>query len=51
MLGNAPAHKLFDCIAVGRNGQADSPARQFADYVVELDRSCVPEGVTVEEMI
>ena len=50
-LGNAPAHKLFDCVSVGRNGQADGPARQFTDYVVELDRSGVPEGVTVEEMI
>jgi CRISPR-associated protein Csd2 len=49
-LGNAPAHKLFERVSIDRapskNGD-DSPARRFADYVVTVDESNLPEGITV----
>lgn len=48
-LGNAPAHVLFDLVSVARNGQADSPARQIADYAIECAKANVPEGVTLIE--
>lgn len=50
-LGNAPAHKLFDLISVARNGQADTPARQFADYTIECNKKAVPNGVTLTEKL
>ena len=50
-LGNAPAHKLFDLVSIRRSTDADIPARGFSDYVVEIDRNSVPQGVTIEEKI
>ncbi|QQR68918.1 MAG: type I-C CRISPR-associated protein Cas7/Csd2 [Alphaproteobacteria bacterium] len=62
-LGNAPAHTLFDRVHVGRNvGGAlraigDSgldhqpPARSYGDYKVEIDKTNMPEGVTIIERI
>lgn len=51
-LGNAPAHSLFDRVRVTRrNDDRESPARNFADYVVEIDRQAVPPGVTIEERV
>lgn len=51
-MGNAPAHKLFESVAVERvNGEKDSPARSFSDYRVTVDRGSIPEGVTVEEIL
>ncbi|MES1939671.1 CRISPR-associated Csh2 family protein [Salinisphaera sp. T5B8] len=51
-LGNAPAHTLFDRVHVGRvEGEANTPARHYADYTVTIDRDNLPEGVTVEEML
>jgi CRISPR-associated protein Csd2 len=46
-LGNAPAHKLFDAVCVKRADES-SPARCYADYTVEIDRTAIPDGVTVE---
>lgn len=49
-LGNAPAHKLFERISIDRapsNNGDDSPARRFADYVVTVDESNLPDGITV----
>lgn len=43
-LGNAPAHRLFDCIKVARK-DPDSPARSFDDYEVTVDRTSIPDGV------
>lgn len=43
-LGNAPAHRLFDCIKVVRKDPA-SPARNFNDYEVTVDRTSIPDGV------
>ena len=54
-LGNAPAHRLFERIAVKRvfdgaeyaiGGRPDTPpARAFSDYVVHLDDAHLPTGV------
>lgn len=62
-LGNAPAHSLFDRVRVGRSvdgvfRDADDPAidnlppaRKFADYMVEIDRTNWPDGVELIERI
>lgn len=41
--GNAPAHKLFDCVRITGRGAAP---RSFDDYHVEVDTN-LPEGVTL----
>ena len=51
MLGNAPAHKLFDLVKVSRGDNDSKPGRAFSDYQVTIDRSNVPDGVTLEEKI
>ncbi|MDF3856371.1 type I-C CRISPR-associated protein Cas7/Csd2 [Paracoccus pantotrophus] len=62
-LGNAPAHKLFDLIQIGRNVDGEfralddrglgnlPPARKFADYTVRIDRERLPEGVEILELL
>lgn len=61
-LGNAPAHALFDRIRVGRNvdgefREIDSrldnlpPARAFSDYLIEIDRKELPDGVEIVEWV
>lgn len=51
-MGNAPAHRLFDSVTVTRvEGEADTPARHFQDYVVAIDRETIPDGVSVEERL
>jgi CRISPR-associated protein Csd2 len=61
-LGNAPAHKLFDLVHVGRNVDGElrepgdarldnlPPARRYADYLVQIDRR-LPEGVEIDERL
>jgi CRISPR-associated protein Csd2 len=49
MLGNAPAHRLFDRIKITRNDFA-SPPRAYSDYTVAIDRDAIPAGVTIHEM-
>jgi CRISPR-associated protein Csd2 len=51
MLGNAPAHKLFDLVKVKRSTDISKPARAFSDYDVQIDRDNVPQGVTLEGKI
>ena len=51
MLGNAPAHKLFDLVTVKRSTDITKPARAFLDYDVQIDRDNVPNGVTLEDKI
>ncbi|MBF0477037.1 MAG: type I-C CRISPR-associated protein Cas7/Csd2 [Deltaproteobacteria bacterium] len=51
MLGNAPAHKLFDLVQVGRSTDDSRPPRAFSDYQVIIDQTGVPAGVTLEEKI
>lgn len=45
-LGNAPAHRLFERIAITRNDDVQAP-RAFADYAVAVDGAPLPEGVTL----
>lgn len=58
-LGNAPAHRLFDLVKVGRNDGGTfrdiddpgignmAPARKFGDYIVQLDEAGLPSGVNI----
>ncbi|VAW17057.1 CRISPR-associated protein, Csd2/Csh2 family [hydrothermal vent metagenome] len=50
VLGNAPAHVLFDKIQVKHKEGLEGPARSFTDYVVNIDTN-MPEGVEVEEKV
>jgi CRISPR-associated protein Csd2 len=50
-LGNAPAHRLFERVKVGRSSGLEGPARGYADYSVEVDVHDIPSGVAVEERI
>lgn len=51
-MGNAPAHKLFELVKVVRtNGEADTPARSFADYQVSIDQDGLPAGITVQNVL
>lgn len=50
-MGNAPAHSLFERVAVTRNGDGDSPARSFTDYSVQIDRDGLPDGVEIIEVL
>lgn len=49
-LGNAPAHKLFDLVTVSRKDEP-RPARSFSDYQVHIDKTNVPQGVTMIEKV
>lgn len=49
-LGNAPAHKLFDLISVSKN-EINKPARSYSDYTVEVNKSKVPQGVSLIEKL
>ncbi|WP_066092338.1 type I-C CRISPR-associated protein Cas7/Csd2 [Xanthomonas massiliensis] len=49
-MGNAPAHVLFDKVKVVRKDGQDTPARSFADYVIEIDRDTLPAGVSLTEL-
>lgn len=45
-LGNAPAHELFDRVSVKRL-DPEKAARRFEDYVVSVDDSALPAGVSI----
>ena len=47
-LGNAPAYKLFNAVAVTRNNPA-IPARSYSDYTVTVSDD-LPVGVTCERL-
>lgn len=49
-LGNTPAHELFSRVKVTRK-EGQTPARDFSDYVVTIDRTNQPSGVELIEMI
>lgn len=51
VMGNAPAHKLFDAVRVERvdTSAERPPARSFSDYRVTTGD--MPQGVTVEERL
>jgi CRISPR-associated protein Csd2 len=46
-LGNAPAHVLFDRVSAKLADDSKVP-REFTDYVVALDSSDLPDGVSCE---
>lgn len=48
-IGNAPARKLFDLIHVEKT--TDSPARNFSDYKVTVEREKLPKGVELTSLI
>lgn len=48
-LGNAPAHKLFEAIAVERIDPT-KPARSFSDYKISIDKDIIPKEIDVIEM-
>jgi CRISPR-associated protein Csd2 len=48
-LGNAPAHKLFERVALKRKDE-NKPARSFADYALTIDKTALPSGVSIIEM-
>ena len=50
MLGNAPAHKLFERVTAQRKGSVDV-ARAFSDYDVVVDQAGLPAGVEVLELL
>ena len=61
-LGNAPAHRLFERVRIGRrvdgafreiDARLDNlpPARRFSDYSIEIDRDDLPSGVEILEMV
>ena len=45
-LGNAQAAELFERVKVARKDPA-APARAYTDYVVDVDETGLPEGVTI----
>jgi CRISPR-associated protein Csd2 len=49
-LGNAPAHKLFELVKVGKKPEANPP-RSFGDYEVTVDKAGVPQGVELIERL
>lgn len=49
-VGDAPAHTLFDLVQVRRQAGVDA-ARRFSDYVVAVEESRLPEGVTLSRLV
>lgn len=49
-LGNAPAHKLFERVTAKRKAGVEV-ARAFSDYDVVVDKSGLPAGVEVLELL
>ncbi len=47
--GCAPAHSLFDSIAVTR-ATGDDPPRRFADYAVSVNDAALPPGVRLSNL-
>ena len=49
VLGNAPANKLFDLVKIEK--KTDNAPRKFSDYTITVDKSNLPAGVIMEELI
>lgn len=43
-LGNAPAHKLLECVQV-KQKDSSTPARSFEDFEITIDERHIPNGV------
>ncbi len=50
-LGNAPAHVLFERIAVKREFSGQTPPRKYADYQVSVSKANMPDGVELIELL
>ncbi|WP_374292079.1 type I-C CRISPR-associated protein Cas7/Csd2 [Paenirhodobacter enshiensis] len=62
-LGNAPAHKLFERVKIGRDVDGEfrapddrglgnlAPARKFSDYRIEIDDTDLPAGVEILDLV
>ena len=50
LLGNAPAHSLFERVVVKRNDDS-KPARAYNDYEVTVNTEGLPSGIQVTEMV
>jgi len=48
LLGNAPAHKLFEMITTKRV-DGTRPPRAFSDYIINVNYAAKPEGITIIE--
>ena len=48
-LGDAPAYKLFDSVRVEKKPGVDAP-RGYGDYIVAVDESALPQGVSCRRM-
>lgn len=49
LLGNAPAHKLFELVEVKSTHDPEAPARAFTDYQVTVHRDQLPAKVELIE--
>lgn len=49
-LGNAPAHQLFNAIKIEKKDPS-KPPRSFSDYSFSIDKSSIPSGVELIEML
>ena len=49
-LGNFPAHALFERIKAMRR-DLTKPPRAYTDYEVTVDKTALPPGITLHEMI
>ena len=50
-LGCAPAWKLFDAVTVARKHPDEAgPARSYQDYIVSVDETALPAGITCQRM-
>jgi len=50
VLGNAPANKLFDLVKVEKKQNVDVP-RSINDYEITINKSDLPTGIEIEELI
>ena len=50
-LGNAPAWKLFDSVQIARRDpDSHAPARSYSDYIVTVDETALPAGITCQRL-
>jgi len=49
-IGNAPAHKLFERVSIQRKSGV-AVARSFTDYEVAVNKSGLPSGIELNEML
>lgn len=50
LLGNAPAHQLFDSITIVKNDSCIVP-RKFSDYKVQINEGALPKNVQLQAMV